>query len=217
VTIRAHIATPRGRFAATAAAALIPLLALWWLGSGMMIDLLRPGADWLAGQLHLSDSIVSSPSHDWRVDTGLERASGREVGGVLTPLPADELRRLLLGFPLFLALVIAPPRFRPARTAAIGVAVLVVVFWVSACSLLFNSVAVIVNHRSSLIMDTIPPPPFTVTRPPFSETAFFLSGLGMYLALQVVPLALPVLLWAGLNRAGRDQLLSNRRVEPQSD
>ncbi len=203
----AVLATPRGRFGLTAAAALAPLLVLWWLGSGPVIDILRPGTDWLAGQLNLAQAVVSLPTHDWRVDTGLERASGTEIGGVSLILNADILRRLLLGFPLFLALVAAPPRVGPIRTAAIGCAVLVVLFWLSACSVIFNDVAVILNHRSSLVTDNVPPPSFTVTRPALSGTAFFLSGLGMYLALQVLPLAAPIGLWAGLNPVGLKTLL----------
>ena len=117
------------------------------------------------------------------------------------------LRRLPLRFPLFLALILTAPRYRPVRSALIGCAVLVVVSWFSVCSLIFNSVAVIVNHRASLIMDTVPPPPFTVTQPALSEAAFFLSGLGMYIAMTVLPLALPIGLWVGMNRSGRAVLM----------
>jgi len=207
MSLGAHLATPRGRFLTRAMTALVPLLVVWWMGAGVMIDLLRPGASWLAVQLHLAQSISSTPTHDWLVKSGLDRASGSQVGAVVIALGVGELRRLLLGFPLFLALILAPPRDRPVRMALIGCAALVVVFWVSACSLMFNSVAVIVNHRASLIMDTVPPPPFTVTQPALSETAFFLAGLGMYIAMQVLPLALPIGLWAGMNRSGRAVLM----------
>ena len=213
MSLKAHLATPRGQFLSTAMTALVPLLVVWWAGAGTMIDLLRPGASWLAGHLDLAQSITSTPTQDWLVETGLDRASGNQVGAVVIPLGVGELRRLLLGFPLFLALLAAPPRDRPVRTALIGCAVLVVVFWFSACSLIFNSVAVIVNHRASLIMDTVPPPPFTVTQPALSETAFFLSGLGMYIAMQVLPLALPIGLWAGMNRSGRAVLMGPPEAE----
>lgn len=212
MSLRAHLATPRGRFLSSALTALVPLLVVWWVGAGMMIDLLRPGASWLAGQLQLAQSISSTPTHDWHVETGLDRASGSQVGAVLIVLGVGELRRLLLGFPLFLALILAVPRDRPMRTTLIGCVVLVVVFWFSACSLIFNSVAVIVNHRASLIMDTVPPPPFTVTQPAMSDGAFFLAGLAMYIAMQVLPLALPIGLWAGMNRSGRAVLMA-RNVE----
>jgi len=213
VSLKSHLATPRGQFLSTAMTALVPLLVIWWMGAGVMIDLLRPGASWLADQLHLAQSISSTPTHDWLVETGLDRASGSEVGAVVIPLGVGELRRLLLGFPLFLALILAAPRYQPLRTALIGSAVLVVVFWFSVCSLIFNSVAVIVNHRASLIMDTVPPPPFTVTQPAMSETAFFLSGLGMYIAMTVLPLALPIGLWAGMNRSGRAVLMGPPETE----
>lgn len=207
MSLKAYLSTPRGQFLSTAMTALVPLLVIWWMGAGVMIDLLRPGASWLAGQLGLAQSIISTPNHDWLVETGLDRASGNQVGAVVIPLGVGELRRLLLGFPLFLALIVAVPRYQPLRTALIGCAVLVVVFWVSACSLIFNSFAVIVNHRASLIMDTVPPPPFTVTQPALSEAAFFLSGLGMYIAMTVLPLALPIGLWVGMNRSGRAVLM----------
>ena len=213
MSLKAYLSTPRGQFLSTAMTALVPLLVVWWMGAGVMIDLLRPGASWLAGQLDLAQSISSTPTHDWLVETGLDRASGSQVGAVVIPLGVGELRRLLLGFPLFLALILAVPRYQPLRTALIGCAVLVVVFWFSACSLIFNSVAVIVNHRASLIMDTVPPPPFTVTQPAMSEAAFFLSGLGMYIAMTVLPLALPIGLWAGMNRSGRVVLLGPSKAE----
>ena len=213
MSLKAYLATPRGQFLSTAMTALVPLLVVWWMGAGVMIDLLRPGASWLAGQLDLAQSISSTPTHDWLVETGLDRASGSQVGAVVIPLGVGELRRLLLGFPLFLALILAVPRYQPLRTALIGCAVLVVVFWFSACSLIFNSVAVIVNHRASLIMDTVPPPPFTVTQPALSDAAFFLSGLCMYIAMTVLPLALPIGLWAGMNRSGRAVLLGPSKAE----
>ena len=213
MSLKAYLATPRGQFLSTAMTALVPLLVVWWMGAGVMIDLLRPGASWLAGQLDLAQSISSTPTHDWLVETGLDRASGSQVGAVVIPLGVGELRRLLLGFPLFLALILAVPRYQPLRTALIGCAVLVVVFWFSACSLIFNSVAVIVNHRASLVMDTVPPPPFTVTQPAMSEAAFFLSGLGMYIAMTVLPLALPIGLWAGMNRSGRAVLMAPLETE----
>ena len=214
MSLKSHLATPRGQFLSTAMTALVPLLVIWWMGAGVMIDLLQPGASWLAGQLHLALSISSTPTHDWLVETGLDRASGSEVGAVVIPLGVGELRRLLLGFPLFFALILAVPRYQPLRTALLGSAVLVVVFWFSACSLIFNSVAVIVNHRASLIMDTVPPPPFTVTQPAMSEAAFFLSGLGMYIAMTVLPLALPIGLWAGMNRSGLAVLMGPSQTEP---
>ena len=213
MSLKAYLSTPRGQFLSTAMTALVPLLVVWWMGAGVMIDLLRPGASWLAGQLDLAQSISSTPTHDWLVETGLDRASGSQVGAVVIPLGVGELRRLLLGFPLFLALILAVPRYQPLRTALIGCAVLVVVFWFSACSLIFNSVAVIVNHRASLIMDTVPPPPFTVTQPALSDAAFFLSGLCMYIAMTVLPLALPIGLWAGMNRSGRAVLLGPSKAE----
>ena len=98
----------RGRFASRALLALIPLLVIWWAGSGPVLDLMRPVADWLARLLGLANSISALPAHGWTIDTGLERASGEEIGPVILQVNADNLRRLLLGFPLFLALVLAP-------------------------------------------------------------------------------------------------------------
>lgn len=116
MSLKAYLATPRGQFLSTAMAALVPLLVVWWMGAGTMIELLRPGASWLAGQLDLAQSITSTPTHDWLVESGLDRASGSQAGAVVIPLAVGELRRLLLGFPLFLALIAAPPRYQPLRT-----------------------------------------------------------------------------------------------------
>ena len=45
MSLKAYLSTPRGQFLSTAMTALVPLLVIWWLGAGVMIDLLRPGAN----------------------------------------------------------------------------------------------------------------------------------------------------------------------------
>lgn len=194
--------TPRGRFGLWVGLSLIPLLVLWWLGAGLMIDLLRKPTELLAGLFQLSVGIAPGAEHGWVVDTGLSRASGTESGAVALTVSAEDLRRMLLSFPLFLAFVIAPPRRRPIRTLVVGGLILALVFCMSACAEIFNSVAVVVNHHASIVTENAPPPSFTVTRAPMSPLAFFLAGLGMYLSIQVLPLAVPVGLWAWLNFDG---------------
>jgi hypothetical protein len=197
----------RGRYIARVALTLLPMLLLWWFAAGLVIDTLRPFARVLLQMLGLGVSLTAEANHSWIVDTGLSRASGTEAGAVLMRVPMDEMRRMTMSFPLFLALILNRPHRRPILAGAIGLLVLALVFCFSALSVVFNNIAVIINHRSSLVADSIPPPPFTVTRAPMGEFAFFCSGLSLYLGLQVLPMAAPVVTWAAVNWAGVKVLL----------
>jgi hypothetical protein len=190
---------PIARFAKRGMLWLAPALLVGWLASNLIIDALRPLVEALAGALHLAGSVAQTSAHDWIADTGLERASGNQIGAVLVPVPADELRRFLVSIPIFLAFMAAAPPNRLWRKLSVGLLVLIATFAISACSLIFDHISVIVNHHASLAADTTPPPDFTVTRTPYSAPVFFLAGLSVYLTLQFIPLALPVGLWAALS------------------
>jgi hypothetical protein len=191
--------TPIARFAKRGMVWLAPLLLVGWLASNLLIEALRPLVQVLSGALHLADSLSQTPAHDWVADTGLERASGTQMGAVLVPVPADELRRFLVSVPIFLALMAAAPPEKLWRKLFGGLFILISAFALSACSLIFDHVTVIVNHQASLAADTTPPPDFTVTRPPYSGPIFFIAGLSVYLTMQFIPLALPVGMWAAMS------------------
>jgi hypothetical protein len=199
--------TPVARFAKRGMLWLAPMLIVGWLASNLIIDALRPLTDVLSSVLHLADSVTQTPTHDWIANTGLERASGTQMGSVLVPVPADELRRFLVSIPIFLAFMGAAPPANRWRNLFIGLLVLICVFALSACCLVFDEITVIVNHQASLAADTTPPPSFTVTQAPYSAPVFFLAGLSVYLTMQFIPLALPVGLWAAMSR-GRLTALS---------
>ena len=204
---RAKLRTIRGGFGLSVGLALLPMLLLWWFASGPIMDLLRVPSGWLIEAFQIGTGVTNTPNHDWWVETALQRASGAQGGPVTIQLPAPELRRMMLSLPLFIALIVSKPRTRPFRHAVIGVAILAAVFCASACLAVLDSLAVIVNHHSSMVGTEVAPPNFTVTRPHMSGAAFFLSGLGFYLALQVLPMIAPVMVWAALNWAGVRTLL----------
>ncbi|MEI9987513.1 MAG: exosortase H-associated membrane protein [Aliidongia sp.] len=115
------------------------------------------------------------------------------------------MRRYLVAWPFFFALALAPPRApRLGRMLLIGFAVLVGLFILSAVSLIFVYVAVLVNHAPNPA-DRIQfvPPAFYVAAPHYSDAVFFLAGLAFYISSYVLPLLAPIMLWIGLNPISR--------------
>ena len=202
----------RYRFAAFALLALIPLMALWWVSVDAIVDLLRPVVAWCDALLLPIRSIASDGTGGWLVQTSLEVTAGKWETGrqeANFPIEALFLRRYLVAWPFFFALALAPPRSpRLAQLLGIGFGVLVMLFLFSASALIFVYVAVLVNHapnpadRVQLV-----PPPFYVSAPHYSDTMFFLAGLGFYLSSYVLPLLAPIVLWLGLNPVPRRAVL----------
>ncbi|WP_427791038.1 hypothetical protein [Brevundimonas diminuta] len=117
----------RRRFVLWSAAVLIAVLPLWWLwGADLVLGLAQPLAS-LTFRLTGLPGAIDSSAAGWRIATGLPLASGE--GLFVLDMGRGSLRRPLLGFPLFLAFICAPPRStHPWRAILIGGAVLTLVF-----------------------------------------------------------------------------------------
>lgn len=192
----------RRRFGLWAGLSLIVLLPLWWLwGADAMAGLLRPlvgvflGLCGLTGRIEVADG-------DWSIGTHLTQA-GRAVD---YPMAKENLRRLLLGFPLVAAFMLAPPRVRrPWRAAGLSIVVLTLVFAVCIAMTVWGELAVVLNPD-------LGGPGMTVTtrldQPPLNPLIAQVVIIGRYLAQSIAPLLAALLLWATLNEPALKTLVA---------
>jgi hypothetical protein len=196
----------RGRFGASVAVALAPLLVVSWWTAAPVEAALRPFIDWLAASLNLASSVTVTPNLTWVANTGLERSAGQDGGGVLMHIDATSVRHLLLSFPLYFALLLAQPNGKIVRNSCVGVLFLSILFCLSVCGLIFSGEVVIINHQALSANQVLPS--FTVNHPPISPALFFLTTFIVYVSLAVLPIVVPFGLWGALNSGRLIQLLS---------
>ena len=102
----------RRNFGLIAFGVLAAALGILWLSADALIGAVRPAVEGLAGPLGLVTKITPNADHGWTVwtslliRTGSADQIGRAAGFVVD---ANHLRYLLRSFPLFIALIIAPP------------------------------------------------------------------------------------------------------------
>lgn len=190
----------RRRFGLWALAALVLLLPPWWLwGADLAAAILRPLAGGAAGLFSLGRIEVGAGGA-WLVHTRMDLLGG---GAYAYDVPREVIRRLLLGFPLLAAFMIAPPRpSRPWRAAALGAAALAVVFALSLTAYVWGELAPMLNPDLA--------PGRAVGRldgSPLSPLATQVALLGRYLGMSVGPLLAAAVLWMAVNPAGRRALL----------
>ncbi len=193
----------RRRFGLWVGLSLIVILPVWWFGGAdLLIEALRPVASMVVGLFGLGGGIAAGPDGGWIVSTGLPLADG---SGALNYTVAKEvLRRLMLGVPLYLAFMIAPPRAdRPVRAGLIGAGVLILLFLVSFTSFLWGEIAPMLNPA----LAPAGGPPTRLAVEPLHPVIAQIAIVGRYLAMSVAPLIVAIILWAVLNPRGREALL----------
>ena len=89
----------------------------------------------------------------------------------------------------------------------LGTGLLTLVELFNVASHLWAMLAVVVNHRASLIDTNLLPPPFTVRTTPYADWVFHLSSYAYYMSIVVTPLIAPVLVWVGLCQRGIRRLV----------
>ena len=184
----------RRRFALWAGLSLIVLLPLWWIwGADLIIAALRPVAGGVFRLFGLTGAIEPMAGGGWAVGTHLTE-SGRPI---TLPLSQEALRRMMLGFPLLAAFMIAPPRVeRVWRMAAIAVPVLCLVF------ILFLVLAVWGDLAPMLSPDLASESLGVSVRadqPPLPGLLAQVAIIGRYVAYSIAPLLTALILWATLN------------------
>ncbi|MBB5746180.1 exosortase H-associated membrane protein [Brevundimonas variabilis] len=199
----------RRRFGVWVGLALIVILPAWWFGGAdILTAALRPVAAVILGLFGLQGGIVAGAEGAWIVSTGLPLADG---SGTLDYTVAKEvLRRLMLGVPLFVAFMIAPPRAqRPVQGVLIGGAVLVVLFLLSLTAFLWGEIAPMLNPA----LAPAGGPPTRLTGEPLNPLLAQIAIVGRYVGMSVAPLIVSIVLWAVLNPRGREALLGQIEAE----
>lgn len=184
----------RRRFGLWAGLALVVFLPLWWLwGADLVAGLLRPLVGVVFGVLGLSGRIAVVEGGDWSIGTRLTQA-GQAVD---YPMAKETLRRLLLGFPLVAAFMIAPPRpSRPWRAAAISIAVLSLVFAVSLALTVWGELAPMLDPTLAGAGMTVST---SLDQPPLHPFLAQIAIVGRYVAQSIAGLLTALILWATLN------------------
>jgi hypothetical protein len=183
-------------FALGAVLALLPLLVLWWFSVDCIVEAERPLTSYFAQKLMPIEGIVTVVQGGWLVRTG-DLVAGKALRfRVIATLSIDVgvLRRLTLAWPLFLALILAPPR-PPALVARIvvGLMILVLLFIPTACAVIFLP---LVNNVNFFKVH------FAVS-PIYGDATVFLAKFALHAALYFSPLLAPPLLWLALNPTAR--------------
>lgn len=196
----------RRRFGLWAGLSLIVLLPLWWMwGADLMANLLRPLAGVVFSLLGLTGKIAVVEGGDWSIGTRLTQA-GQAVD---YPMTKETLRRLLLGFPLVAAFLIAPPRpTRPWRAAGISIVVLSLVFTVSVALTVWGELAPMLQPSLAGAGMTVS---MSFDQPPLHPFLAQVAIVGRYVAQSIAPLLTALLLWATLNPAALKTLIAEIR------
>lgn len=183
------------------ACALVLMLPPWWIwGADLVAALLMPLVRLVFGLFSLPG--LSKGDAGWVAATGLPLADGS--GQLLWPINRDVLRRLLLGFPLFIAFMTAPPRpASPLRSWAIGLTTLALLFALSLTASVWGELVAVLNpERAAKDLATS----VQVAAPPMGTAAVQAAVLGRYVSMSVLPLIAAILLWGVLNPRGRQAL-----------
>jgi hypothetical protein len=194
----------RRRFGLWSALMFVLLLPPWWLwGADVAAAALRPLAGLVFRLFGLSGEISVGADDGWIVGTHLTS------GGV--PVTYDvaqtAIRRLLLGFPLAVAFLTAPPRTtRPVKAAAVTIVVLTLLFILSLTALIWGDLAAQLNPALA--------PPSAGARqaldqPPLPAVMAQIAIIGRYIGMSVAPLVAAVVLWGALNPAGRSVIMAD--------
>lgn len=195
--------TARRRFGVWAGLSLVVLLPLWWIwGADIVAGILRPLVALILGLSGLSGRITVMDGGDWSIGTRLTQA-----GQALDyPVTKENLRRLMLGFPLAAAFLIAPPHpLRPWRAAGISIVVLSLVFAVCVAMSVWGELAPMLSPDLAGAGMTISTRP---DQPPLHPFAAQVVIVGRYVAQSIAPLLTALLLWATLNPAALRALVA---------
>lgn len=194
----------RRRFGLWSLGMFVLLLPPWWLwGADLAATALRPLASLAFRLLGLSGEIGFGADGGWVIGTHLTS------GGVPVNYEVAQtaIRRLLLGFPLALAFLTAPPRTpRPLKAAGVTILVLTLLFILSLASLIWGDLAAQLNPA-------LAPPSAGVRQgldqPPLPAVLAQIAIIGRYIGMSVAPLVAAVVLWAALNPAGRSVIMAD--------
>jgi len=180
---------------------LVPLHAAWWwlgLSEWALRGMSIVAALALPEIFHHSvGAIVRQDNQSWTVITRLVIEHSEPSSLVVMEIAKQKLLHMIFGFPLLWGLLLATPGSRARRIAG-GTLILIAISLLGIATDLWASLAVIVNHQASFIDEGVVPPPFLVSTAPYPQWLFYLSSFARYLAILIVPMIAPVLIWVML-------------------
>jgi hypothetical protein len=167
----------------------------WWLGAAdwylrflsVLADATLP--HWVFGDVQ---EVLWWSERKWKVSTQLRIVNSPE--SLVIFLTKDRLAHLVLGFPLLWALLLATAGPKKSRLV-LGTLFLTILSLLGVAAHIWAFLAVVLNHRASVIDENLVPPAFTVMATAYPDWLFHLSSFAYYLAAIVVPLIAPVLIW----------------------
>jgi hypothetical protein len=175
---------------------LAPMCVLWWWlhGADWYLRSLSLLADatlphWVLGDVR---EIFWLGNQNWKVRTQLMIVNSAEI--LVVFVVKQELMHLVLGFPLLWALLLATVGPKKLRLA-LGTLLLTVVSLLGVAAHIWVLLVTVINHRASEIVSNLAPPTFTVMATAYPDWLFHLSSFAYFLAVIVVPLLAPVLIW----------------------
>ena len=194
----------RRRFGLWSLGMFVLLLPPWWLwGADLAAAALRPLAGLVFSLFGLTGQVSANAHGGWTVGTHLTS------GGVPVNYDVAEtsIRRLLLGFPLALAFLTAPPRTtRPIKAATVTFVVLTLLFTLSLTSLIWGDLAAQLNPALASPSEGARQ---ALDQPALHPILAQIAIIGRYIGMSVAPLIAAVLLWAALNPAGRSVIMAD--------
>ena len=198
---------------------LLPLYAAWWLGGAeWALRLLRTLADALLPHLFPQgvSEIVWQADQSWKVRTGLVIQDTFPFAMGIIFISKTILLRIIMGFPLLWALLLATQGNKLKRLLW-GTLLLAGVSLLGISGHLWALVAAMFNHQVSLIDGSLLPPPFSVSVDPYPDWLFHLAGFAHYLAILIVPIIAPVLIWVMLCQRGVMRVIVSLRRRIKAD
>nr|WP_316641553.1 exosortase H-associated membrane protein [uncultured Roseateles sp.] len=181
---------------------LLLFYGLWLLIAPYLLQSLWLLSDTLWPQMFFSSerARIDIVEAGWRVHTAWPIASPADgtSSQAVTMIGQNSLKRMVSGFPLLMALLLATRGITVLRTlAALGC--LWLISWLTITAALWHSLVVISGTHSEFFT-AVRPPPYTVLTEAAPMWQFYLSGYLMYLAHLIIPFLAPVMLWAVLMR-----------------
>lgn len=192
---------------------LLPLSVAWWLGGAeWALRLLRVLADSILPHCFTQgvSEIVLQADQSWKVRTGLAIQDQLPVSMAIFFVDKTILMRIVMGFPLMWALLLATPGSWLKRIAW-GTLLLGGISLLGISLNMWATLAVMFNHQASFIDTNLLPPPFRVAVAPYPEWLLHLSVFAHYLVILIVPIIAPILIWVMLCPRGVKRLVVSLR------
>lgn len=190
----------RRHFALFAFGGLAIFLIVFWFGVSVPVAFARPAVEALAHLFGLATAMPANPKGGWFVLTPYWINVGPpHLLGTYAQIPIGEreLNYAVRAFPIFIALMLAPPWNSALMLRFfLGLGAVYLHLVLSALALINLQVSILVTGKLNPIFENGTPPTLRVFAQPYGEFAFWLSGVGFYFLMFFVSLILPVMLWA---------------------